>query len=188
MKIYPESHSEAGQESFVISTLNEKREGYYVEIGAYHSVKTSNTHLLETGYGWKGVAFEILPECAEEYNLNRSNPCICADATTFDYLSYFEANNFPTSIDYLQLDIEPAENTLKALKQLPLDKYRFKTITFEHDLYASPDNLAIKLEQQEILKGYGYKLYKDDVVIGHNPEYPGYPADRAFEDWWIDLS
>jgi len=177
---YPGSYSEAGQESFVISTLNEKRNGYYVEIGAYHSTIGSNTYLLETKYGWKGVALDILSNSVNDYNSHRSNPCMHADAITFDYLNYFVTHNFPTRIDYLQLDIEPAANTLLALKQLPLDSYKFSTITFEHDLYYSPDNLAIKLEQQSILKSYGYTLFKEDVEV----IVPGYPP-RAFEDWWI---
>lgn len=179
--IYHNSNSEAGQESFVLTSLHEKRNGFYVEIGAYHSKKTSNTYLLETEFGWEGVAFEILPECVSEYNANRSNPCIEADATTFNYLEYFQSNNVPKQIDYLQLDIEPASNTLLALKQLPLNDYRFSVITFEHDLYFSPENLNVKLEQQEILKNLGYKLMVDNVKVYAQ----GYPP-REFEDWWID--
>ena len=64
---------------------------------------------------------------------------------------------------------------------MPLDDYRFSVITFEHDLYFSPDNLVIKLEQQDILKKHGYKLMADNVQV----IVPGYPP-REFEDWWID--
>jgi hypothetical protein len=45
------------QENFVLSLLNEKREGYYVELGASHSTNGSNTYRLETEYDWKGVSF-----------------------------------------------------------------------------------------------------------------------------------
>jgi hypothetical protein len=179
---YPHSNSEAGQEEFVLTMLDEKRDGFYVEVGAYHSKLTSNTYLLEKEFGWKGVAFEILPECAAEYNKNRANPCIQTDATTFNYLEYFKSNNVPKRIDYLQLDIEPASNTLLALKQMPLDEYRFSVITFEHDLYFSPNNETVKLEQQSILRNYGYFCVRDNVKVFA----PGYPP-REFEDWWIDL-
>jgi hypothetical protein len=179
--IYSNSNSEAGQESFVLTSLHGKRNGFYVEIGSFHSKITSNTYLLEKEFDWKGVAFEILPDCVAEYNTNRGNPCIETDATTFNYLEYFQDNNVPKRIDYLQLDIEPASNTLLALKQLPLQDYRFNVITFEHDLYYSPNNLAIKVEQQEILKSYGYKLVADNVQV----IVAGYPP-REFEDWWLD--
>ena len=181
MKYFPLSNSEAGQESFVLNMLDEKREGYFVEVGAFESKRTSNTYLLENGYAWKGMALEILPDCVREYNLNRSNPCLMADATTFDYLKYFVENDFPRRIDYLQVDIEPASNTLLALKQLPLFHYRFSVITFEHDLYYDPANAAVKEEQKVILSGLGYKLAVENVKI----DAPGWPL-REFEDWWVD--
>lgn len=182
MYYFPDSNSEAGQESFVLNMLDEKKDGYYLEIGAFESKHTSNTYLLEKEYGWKGVSFEIVPERANQFNGDRSNPCICADATTFDYKSYLDENNFPRRIDYLQLDVEPAENTLLALKQLPLNDYRFSVITYEHDLYVDPENNKhIKAESIELLKSYGYVLAVENIKVDH----PDWPL-REFEDWWID--
>jgi hypothetical protein len=178
MKIYDGSNSQAGQESFVLNSLKEKRGGFYVEIGGYHSKHDSNTYILETQYGWKGVALEIDKERSDEYNSNRSNICLNVDATTFDYLKYFEDNNFPKTIDYLQVDIEPAFQSLKALQAIPLDKYRFSVVTFEHDLYADPNNLLIKEKAKEIMLEFGYSLAVENV------EGDG----KIFEDWWLDLN
>ncbi len=176
MKIYDRSYSQAGQESFVLNSLKEKRNGYYLEIGGYHSKDDSNTYLLETQYGWSGVALEIDKTRSDEYNSNRSNICLTADATTFNYLEYFENNNFPDRIDYLQIDIEPAFQSLKALESLPLDKYRFSIVTFEHDLYANEKNLLIKEKAKKIFKKFNYVLVKENV------EHEG----KIFEDWWVD--
>lgn len=178
MKIYDGSNSQAGQESFVLNSLKEKRGGVYVEIGGYHSKNDSNTYLLETQYDWKGVALEIDKDRSDEYNTNRSNICLNVDATTFDYLKYFEENNFPKTIDYLQVDIEPAFQSLKALEAVPLDKYRFSVVTFEHDLYADTDNHLIKEKAKEILTGFGYTL------VAENVDHEG----KIFEDWWLDSS
>ena len=176
MKIYDGSYSQAGQESFVINTLKEKQNGVYVEIGAYDSKTMSNTYLLETKYRWSGVGLEIDKSRAEEYNLNRSNPCLNVDATTFDYFKYFEDNNFPKVIDYLQIDIEPASESLKALEALPLDRYRFSAVTFEHDLYADSNNYLIKEKAKEIFKRFNY------ILVAENVEHEG----KIFEDWWLD--
>jgi hypothetical protein len=181
MYYYPDSNSEAGQESFVLNMLDEKREGVFVEIGAFESKVTSNTWLLETKFGWDGVAFEILIDCSLEYMMNRKSPCINTDATTFNYRDYFDERMFPKRIDYLQVDIEPARNTLKALQQIPLDTYRFSVITFEHDLYAGFDNAAVKQEQIELLTSHGYVLAVENVKV----DAPGWPL-REFEDWWVD--
>jgi hypothetical protein len=43
MKWIPNSHSQEGQESFVINQLKGKRDGYYVEIGGHHDTELSNT-------------------------------------------------------------------------------------------------------------------------------------------------
>jgi hypothetical protein len=176
-------YSQVGQDDFVIETLAYKNGGTYVEIGAYHSKEISNTYLLEKDYGWTGVSFEIDPDRANEFNSNRQNKCYTADATSFDYETLFSMLDMPKQIDYLQVDIEPASNSLKALLALPLKKYRFSVITFEHDLYDDPKNLDIKNKQKEALFGLGYILAKEDV-FDTDDRFPGkiYP----FEDWWID--
>lgn len=171
-------YSQAGQDKFVLDMLNYKNNGVYVEIGAWHSSDISNTYLLEKDYGWTGVSFEIVQERVDEFNLNRINKCYAADATVFDYEALFDELNLPKRIDYLQVDIEPAKNSLYALMALPLKKYRFSTITFEHDLYIDPNNAKVKRKQKEILSGLGYVLYKENVRETY--------TNGPFEDWWID--
>ena len=64
-------HSQAGQDKFVLESLDYKRNGFYVEIGAFHSKNISNTYVLEQDYNWNGISFEIVPEWTDEFNLNR---------------------------------------------------------------------------------------------------------------------
>jgi hypothetical protein len=176
MKIFEGSQSQAGQESFVLNALNEKREGYYVEIGSFESYVTNNTYLLETQYDWKGVGLEILPDPCSNYNANRKNLCLNVNAVTFDYQSYFDKNNFPMQIDYLQVDIDPPLNTLAALVKVLQSNRRFSVITFEHDLYVKKENQAVKDIQKYILSQLGYSL----VVENAKHDW------REFEDWWVD--
>ena len=127
--------SQAFQDLFVLSILDGKKNGTYVEIGGDHPVVINNSYILESQYGWKGVSFELIQTAVDFYNSLRTNPCLCEDATTADYKAIFEENNFPNQIDYLQVDIEPAQQTLNALLQLPHDDYRFSVITYETDVY-----------------------------------------------------
>jgi hypothetical protein len=172
-----------GQESFVLNVLKEKKNGHYVELGAFHSQNGSNTWLLETGYDWSGLALDIVPAFAEEINANRKNGCVLADATTFDYRKYFEENNFPKQIDYLQVDIDsgydnqgnPVGNpnqSLLGLIALPLNVYRFTVITFEHDGLSDYKSAPMRDAQREILTSLGYKLVQR----------------HTFEDWWVDAT
>ena len=170
--------SQVGQDQFVLEMLNKKKNGIYVEIGAYHSRDISNTYLLERDYDWTGVSFEIVQDRVNEFNKNRKSKCYAVDATVFDYKKLFDELNLPKQIDYLQVDVEPAANSLMALLALPLKEYRFSVITFEHDLYESPDHIHVKNQQKRTLMKLGYELIKENV------DHEG----RIFEDWWIDPS
>ena len=174
------THNITGQEQFVIDILKGKKNGYYVELGAFHFNEGNNTYLLEKEYDWKGVSFEIRDEWKEEFNKNRSNPCM-GDALDFNYISYFEENNFPKQIDYLQIDIDagyemngkPSGNpylTLHGLLAVPLNNYRYSIITFEHDANMYWRNANIRDVQREILDSLGYSI----VVRTES------------EDWWVD--
>lgn len=177
-KFIGESQSQSGQESFVLGVLGEKTNGWYLEIGGFDAKDLSNTYLLEKKYGWNGVAVEIDAVRAKKYNKKRKNICLEADAVELDYAKMLRDYNFPKQIDYLQVDIEPASNSWKALQQLPLEEYRFSVITFEHDLYAHTRNLAIKNECFELLTSMGYQRIVSNVMNEGNP----------FEDWYVDKS
>jgi hypothetical protein len=170
------SPSQANQDSFVMNMLGFKHGGFYVEIGAAFPYQISNTFVLEKEYGWSGMSVEWSPELCYDFNEQRGNPCYQIDATTADYSSLFAELKAPKQIDYLQLDIDPASNTLLALKQMPLYEYRFSVVTFEHDLYTSAGNLDIKDEAYDILVNNGYKRVVSNVSLGVNP----------FEDWYVD--
>lgn len=161
-------------QNFVLEMTKRKNNGTYVEIGAFHSEKGNNTHILERNFNWKGVAFDIIEEFANEYNSNRKNPCILHDALTFNYLEYFQKNNFPKQIDFLQVDIDADECTnvknLLALISVPLNQYRFSVIGFEHDTLMNPKNNTVRDAQREILLGLGYVLV----------------VRLSYEDWWVD--
>lgn len=168
------NYSQALQDMFVLSILNGKRNGTYVEIGGYDGINLSNTYLLEKDFGWTGIAFEIEQEKTDKYNTQRKNKCLCENAITADYKKIFKDYKLPKRIDYLQLDIDPAEQTLAALKALPLDEYRFSVITYETDVYRS--NKSIARESREILASHGYELLVKNVSHIANP----------FEDWYVD--
>ena len=170
----------SSQESFVLNLFNQKKNGHYVELGAFDSKLGSNTYYLENTYGWSGVSFEILDDRRNEFISNRKNPCY-GDALNFNYINYFEENNFPKQIDYLQVDIDAGykENgrpfgnhylTLLGLISLPLTQYRFSIITFEHDTNMYFRNSAMREAQREILDSLGYTLV----------------VRETHEDWWVD--
>jgi len=170
----------SSQEKFVVDIFNGKKNGYYVELGGFHSTLGSNTFYLESDFGWNGISFEIEEDRRSEFKANRKNPCF-GDALEFNYISYFKENNFPKQIDYLQVDIDagyqhdgrPFGNhylSLLGLISIPLTQYRFSIITFEHDANMYFRNSAMRDAQREILDSLGYALV----------------VREKHEDWWVD--
>lgn len=174
----PGSFSQAHQESFVINVLDHKTNGFYLELGAGWGIYNSNTYLLESKYGWKGMSVDVDPHRIAAFNYVRENKCMFVDARRFDFKKFLDSINAPKQIDYLQMDIHPASDTLVALKNLPLDSYRFSVITYEHNGYIDDKHKKIQAESQKILKDLGYELVVENLILDE--------MWIAYEDWWID--
>lgn len=170
-----QNYSQSFQDLFVLTMLNGKKNGKYLEIGANEPIVSSNTYLLETQFGWKGISVEIIQDLVASFNQIRDQKCICADATSFDYAKEIESRRWKTNqIDYLSLDCEPAMITYRALQQIPFDKYRFSVITYETDLYK--DGSEAQIRSREYFLNNGYQLVASNVCNGGNP----------YEDWYVD--
>ena len=169
-----QNYSQALQDIFVLTMLNGKENGTYVEIGGAHPTNINNTYLLESVFNWSGVSFEINTDLANFYNSERLNKCICIDATQVNYSKVFEENNLPNQIDYLQVDIDPSYQSLAALKKIDLESYRFSVVTFETDVYQG--SIDVMEESRNIFQSNNYQLVASNVKnCGH-----------AFEDWYVD--
>lgn len=169
------TYSEFLQDLFVLTVLDGKTEGIYVELGAGYPFYGNNTALLETKYNWKGVSVDLSVGSIEEFFRERNNVEILADATTIDYVKVFNELKYPTIIDYLQIDCDPSEVSFNVLKKIPFDVYDFKVITFEHDHYQDKTSEVRKLSRK-LLTEKGYTLVVSNVGRG----------DTAVEDWWVN--
>lgn len=171
-KKFLNSNSAHNQDSFVLNILQEKKYGYYVEIGSGDYKKGSNTFLLEEDYEWKGIGLDTNSDLVREYNKKRKNLSICEDASQFNFDDYFTKNNFPNQIDYLQIDVDdfPENIPLLVLMNIPFSRYRFSVITFEHDDIRSWKFEKIKNLSRDILMMHGYQLV----------------VREAGEDYWVD--
>lgn len=171
-----QNFSQVYQDMFVLTTLNGKRNGTYLEIGASEPFKNSNTALLETKFDWTGVGVEYNSSFTKQHENHRKNQVINTDALIIDYKKllnkYFPNQN---TIDYLQLDIEPPRNTYEALLSIPFDIYKFAVITYEHDYYVDITR-SYRNKSREYLNKLGYLLIVPNISPNEN---------SPFEDWWV---
>jgi hypothetical protein len=186
-------NGQAEQDRFVLTLLNFKKNGFFIELGSQHPISTNNTYFLEKLYGWKGIMIEYDENYLPLYKLERVNSIhIIEDATKINYKNLFQQYNVPNVIDYLQIDLDVDNgstlNTLIKLNDDILDYYKFATITFEHDMYASENDEDIwsvtRKKSREILTNRGYFLIFPDVRLSSNLSYRGKQCG-AFEDWYV---
>ena len=70
------SLSQAGQDLWVYGELfNERKKGFFLDIGAHDGFYLSNTYLLEKRYHWSGICIEANPLTFEK--LQRNRRCVC---------------------------------------------------------------------------------------------------------------
>lgn len=175
-----QNYSQCFQDLFVLSILNGKKNGTFLEIGGFHPSYLSNTCLLENKFGWSGYSIDIDSSIRNAFRSERPNTnFIVADAVNLDYRNLLCGMD---RIDYLSLDIEPSYQTLSCLYNLPLEMTRFSVITYETDFYdpntPKEQSEKIRQESRNILSSYGYILVAGNIS--------NLTDDAPFEDWYID--
>lgn len=171
----------ARQDEFTARILNFKKNGYFLDIGSNDSIGYNNSYFFDNQLDWKGICVEIETSLNHTYHSRKNTLLINSDATKVDYLQLLSDNNFPTTIDYLSLDVDAAN--IEVLKILPLDKFIFSVITIEHDGYLYGN--LYRSAQREVLQEHGYLLLCSNV----NVEQDGFYGQKCpFEDWWVHSS
>jgi len=179
------NYSSSLQDLFVLTVLNGKKNGSYVELGSGHPHVGNNTALLEEKFGWRGISLDNNQTFAREFSEERKNSVLCADSTGIDYSVLFKQFCLDDQIDYLQIDVDDA--TYDTLLKIPFDQYKFGVITIEHDHYRwiklDPEVRKTRPDIREFSRKYlsekGYVLLVPDAGLG--PRSP-------YEDWWIHPS
>jgi len=188
------NQSQILQDVFVELMLK-KQNGYFLDIGAGNGGLRdkpisflSNTFALEFSRGWTGLCIDFDKAYIDRAKLLRQSTAICADLLEQDINNILKSKNAPKNIDYLSLDVDDA--TEKVLDTLNFNEYRFKIITYEHNLFQSQDTsdqvhtdehkekvIKLHAKSRDAFKNYGYRLLFGNVGL------------RGFgwvEDWYVD--
>ena len=201
----PNSKSQIKQDLFVLYALNFKKNGFFVEFGATNGLNLSNTHLLETQYGWNG----ILAEPAKTWHsaLQKNRECFietnCVWKKSGEQLAFNEVE-------------DPELSTVAAFNESDLHKqsrksgesYLVNTISLLDLLkkYNAPkiiDYLSIDTEgsEFEILQNFDFNNYGFRVITcehnktanrekiynlltskGYKRKFVGF---SKFDDWYV---
>lgn len=170
------SYSQNNQDNLVLEYLNNKTQGFFLDIGCCYPKTINNTYLLEKEFGWNGISIDIhdfVEPNGETWADLRNSKQIIEDALKIDYSDLLRKLNAPKEIDFLSMDLEPPDLTYECLKKIPFDEYTFNVILFEIDDEREPNFETRKKESRELIQSKGYIFLgniggQDDFYINNS--------------------
>jgi FkbM family methyltransferase len=164
-----QSRSQILQDLWVSYELGEKREGFFVEFGATNGVVNSNTWLLETKYGWKGILAEPNPVWHSMLAANRKSAIDhrCVDSNSGKMVAFLTTDASDPELSSIAefasgdhfADVRASGTTIK------VETISLNDLLIEHNAPFEIDYLSIDTEGSEyaILSEFDFSRY--DVTL-----------------------
>lgn len=167
------SFSQLKQDLDVIRFYDNKRNGFFIEVGASDGIQLSNTYLLETLFEWKGICCEPIPEKFKNLVKNRPNS-ICISDAVFNHTGsiLFDISNngdmysgIPDYIDCHKKKVDANKTTIEVQTTTLLDVLNNSNAPSFIE-YMSLDTEGSEFE---ILKNFDFEKYTfGRIDVEHN--------------------
>ena len=162
------SKSQLRQDLFVLSALDFKTNGFFVDFGATDGVHMNNSYLLETEFAWKGILAEPAKCWHGGLHRNRNchieTNCVWRNSNSTLLFNEVDVAELSTILEYNSVDMH------KDLRNQGIS-YKVKTISLNDLLkkYNAPseiDYLSIDTEGSEfdILSSFDFSKYNFKVI------------------------
>lgn len=203
------SASQVLQDRWVLEDVHRfKRNGFFVELGAFDGITHSNTLLLETKFGWSGICIEANPNLYQILSGNRKCACVNAligeDNKLVEFISdgvYGRVNSSEENTKLLKtVELKPIplgevfeqEGAPKVIDYLSLDVEGYEDqvlINFPFDKYIF---LCMSIERpshqlRALLSDNGYFLVQEvpflDVFYVHKSILRNYRDTLILKGW-----
>jgi len=162
------SFSQEGEDMVLAELLSERTNGTYVDLGAYHPLKFSNTYHFYLR-GWKGINIEARPQSMELFKLYRPrdiNLEIAVSDTKQDLLYYMFDE--PALNGFIE-DLSKTRDTNSNFNIISTTKISTLPLCEILDKYLSPgqqiDFMSIDVE------GMDYKVLLSNNWTKYRPQY-----------------
>ena len=131
-------YADNGEDIIIQGLFNHKKDGFYIDVGCYHPIRASLTHLLYKK-GWRGVNIDISKDTINLFNIARPNDkninigIADKEGEDFYYQSSHinQANSFKfyDNVKKVKVQITTLDNIIK---NLGIDKIDFLNIDVEY--------------------------------------------------------
>ena len=158
-------NSEHGEEWIIRDFFGDERGGVFVDIGANHYQRQSNTYYLEKALGWSGIAVEPQSKFAADYAAHRPKttfvPMFVSDTANQEAILYVAKNDLLASAtrEIAESDGEGAAVPVRANSTTIDDILDRSGVT--HIDFMSID---IELHEPQALKGFSIERFAPRLV------------------------
>lgn len=157
-----------------------KRDGYFVDVGAYDGRHFSNTYALEKSLGWTGICLEPLGHAFGGLRACRSCVCLCVAAYESEGEILFTDSDVLSGItDRIDRWIPETKDGLRRM----VATRTLTSILAEHKAPPFIEYLSIDTEgsELEVLKGIDHARWKFGyITLEHNFMSPRREIMRAY--------
>jgi FkbM family methyltransferase len=169
----PLSKSQLGQDFFALATSNKSADKFFVEIGGGDPIISSNSYLLQKGFGWKGIIVEPNPIFIDQILLERCNEgnvelypyAIAEKEGPSDFLPIGLIGTLP---EYIGGDFhgKQRKKLLSREKLIKIEKKSPKTFVETVVKGRTIDFLSVDTEgsEWEIIKNWPFELCKPNAI------------------------
>ncbi len=167
-RLRPMSRSQFHQDLFVLSMLDFKRKGYFVEFGATDGLLLSNTYLLEKEFDWTGVLSEPAKVWQADLLRNRKGDIDfrCVWSSSGNQLAFSEtaSHEYSTIDAFSDLDLNSIFRRNK--KNYLVESVSLGELLASHNAPQIIDYLSIDTEgsEYEILKNFDFASHSFRII------------------------
>jgi len=170
-------HAQHGEDIFLWNYFDRKREGYFIEIGAYDGISLSNTFAFEN-IGWKGLLIEANPDVAEQCRKNRPGGRVIhaavgapghGNSIIFHAVSGEQGDEMLSFINPGSADLTRFQSEGKTIRQIKVPLRTMDSI-LEEVRPKEIDFVTIDVEggEMDVLKGFDLARFEPNVVVLEN--------------------
>ena len=205
LQCFGASKGQLWQDLFVLTELEFKRNGFFVEFGAANGIDLSNTYLLETKFSWTGILAEPAEYWHSELKKNRSafieEKCVWVDSTSTLIFNETSTPELSTIASFSSGDLH--RQSRESGREYHVNTISLNDLLIKYNAPAHIDYLSIDTEGSEflILESLDFEKFSFSVItcehayraerenIKNLLESHGYVRKyaelSAFDDWYV---